>query len=140
MTNSNGTANYYCDAANKLITAGTTSYAYDGAGNTISATFNGATTTYSWDWRNELIGLSGAQTAGFAYDGLGHRVSETIGGSTTQFLLDGKEVAEAIEGSGNVTSYVGPGVVCEIQNGNRTVFHSDGIGAPGLLAMPLVLR
>ena len=122
------TTNYGYDAANKLTTAGAKSYAYDGAGNTISATFNGATTTYSWDWRNELIGLSGAQTASFAYDGLGNRVSETTGGNTTQFMLDGREVAEAIVG-GNVTSYVGPGVVCEIQNGNRTVFHSDGIGS-----------
>ena len=122
------TTNYGYDAANKLTTAGAKSYAYDGAGNLSSETFNGAQTTYSWDWRNHLIGISDfGPAAGFVYDGMGNRVGKRSAGAK-QFILDGKEVAEAIDGSGVATSYVGPGVVSEIQNGIRTVFHADGIG------------
>lgn len=46
---------------------GGTSFSYDLNGNLTSD----GTTTYSWNARNQLSGLSGGASASFAYDGLG---------------------------------------------------------------------
>ena len=68
-------------------------------------------------------------TVDFAYDGERMRVSKTpSGGSTTYYLLDGREIAEEMTGN-NVTSYVGPGLICRITTSGREIYHPDGIGS-----------
>jgi YD repeat-containing protein len=62
------------------------------------------TTTYSWNARNQLAGLSGGTSASFAYDGAGRRRSKTIGGTTTKFLYDGLNFVQEQDGSGTPTA------------------------------------
>jgi YD repeat-containing protein len=73
-------ANIAYDVANELTrwNSATTNLTYDGNGNLATETQAGVTTTYTWDTRNRLTGMSRTGlTASFA-DGLGRRKSKTI--------------------------------------------------------------
>jgi RHS repeat-associated protein len=87
------TATY--DAANRLIQWGGTSMSYDLNGNLAS---DGAT-TYTWNTRNEITGLSGGVGATFAYDGAGRRRGKTINGTATNFLYDGLNFVQELAGT-----------------------------------------
>jgi len=45
-------------------------------------------TSYTWNARNKLVGMSGGTSATFGYDGFGRRRSKTVGGTATNFLYD----------------------------------------------------
>jgi len=72
------------DAGNRLLTWGSQVFGYNPNGNLASD----GPTSYTWNARNQLIGLSGGASASFAYDGLGRRRAKTIGGFTTNLLYD----------------------------------------------------
>jgi RHS repeat-associated protein len=74
------------DAANRQVTFGGLTLSYDLNGN---LTGDG-TTIYTWDARNQLVGITGASvTASFGYDPRGRRQGKTVNGTATQFLYDG---------------------------------------------------
>jgi RHS repeat-associated protein len=78
---------YNYNAANRLLSVGTTSYGYDGAGNMTSRTgSNPITCTY--DLENRLTGISGSTNASFVYDTFGNRRAATRNGVTTKYVLD----------------------------------------------------
>jgi len=56
-------------------------------------------TSYAWDTRNQLVGLSGGTSASFAYDGLSRRRSKTIGGTSTNFLYDDANIVQELSGT-----------------------------------------
>jgi YD repeat-containing protein len=68
-----GAATY--DAANRILTWSGQAYSYDANGNLASD----GLTSYAWNARNQLTGLSGATSASFAYDGTSRRRAKTIG-------------------------------------------------------------
>ena len=71
----------------------------------MTETQSGVTTTYAWDARNRLSGITRTGlTASFGYDGLGRRKGKTINGTTTGFWYDGSDVyAELTGGTPSVT-------------------------------------
>jgi RHS repeat-associated protein len=89
------------DAANQLQSltrpgGSPVNYNYDANGNMTSD----GTNSYSWNARNELIGISGgALSASFAYDPFGRRQSRTVNGSTRDYLYQGQNVLEELNGS-----------------------------------------
>ena|GEM_PF-2317687 len=122
---------YTYDAANKMLTAGNSTFTYDDRGNTLTETSGNVTTTYTWDYLNHLTQWTktGETTQSYVYNADGIRVRVTpSGGTAKDFLLDGSEIAEEIVGA-NVTSYVGPGLISEISSTARSVYHADGIGS-----------
>jgi len=58
---------------------------YDDNGNLTSD----GTHSYTWNERNQLAGISGADTASYSYDALGRRSTAVINGQTTATLYDG---------------------------------------------------
>ena len=82
------------DAANRITAWGGTGFIYDLNGN---LTGDG-TTTYVWNARDQLTGLSGATTASFTYDARGRRRGKTVSG-TTNFLFDDSNVVQELSGS-----------------------------------------
>lgn len=88
------------DAGNRLQTWDATSFSYDLNGN---LTGDG-TTTYTWNARNQLAGLSGGASASFAYDGVGRRRGKTIGGATTNFLYDARNFVQELTSGGTPTA------------------------------------
>jgi RHS repeat-associated protein len=122
---------YTYDAANKMLTAGNSTFTYDDAGNTLTETNGSVVTTYTWDYLNRLTQWSktGHTTQNYVYNADGMRVRVVpSGGMATDFVLDGIEIAEEIAGVG-VTSYVGPGLISEISDTTRTIYHADGLGS-----------
>jgi len=99
------------DAANQMLGLGGKSFVYDQNGNLQTRTDVCGTTTYTWNARNRLTGISGYKpdcsslTASFSYDALNRRISKTINGTTTQFVYDGWDIIQEIK-SGVKTNYV----------------------------------
>ena len=80
------------DAANRNLTFGTQALSYDLNGNLL----NDGTSSYTWDARNRLTGITGPVSATFQYDATGRRMRKTINGWTTDFVYDGiNPVAES---------------------------------------------
>jgi len=84
---------------------------YDLNGNLSTRSDVCGTTTFTWDARNRLTGISGykpdctALTASFGYDALDRRISKTINGTATQFVYDRWDIIQEIKG-GVKTNYV----------------------------------
>ncbi len=77
------------DASNRQLTFGDKILAYDDNGNLQSITDSNGTTLYSWNARNQLVGISGPSVnASFVYDGVERRQKKNINGSLTEFLYD----------------------------------------------------
>ena len=76
-------------------------------GNLATETVGAVTTTYTWDSRNRLTGISKTGlTASFVYDGLGRRKSKTVNGSTTGFWYDGNDVYAELSGMTPSFTYI----------------------------------
>jgi RHS repeat-associated protein len=89
------------DAANQQLTFGSSTLTYDLNGNLTSD----GTTTYTWDARNRLVGLSGpSTTATFQYDALGRRTRKTVNGVATDFLYDGLNPVQELAGTAPVAN------------------------------------
>jgi RHS repeat-associated protein len=77
------------NAANHQTTFGDKTLTYDNNGNLQTITDPSGATTYTWNARNQLTGISGpGMSASFVYDGLGRREKKTINGTVTEFLYD----------------------------------------------------
>jgi len=73
------------DAANRHLTFHAQVLAYDLNGNLLTD----GTSSYAWDARNRLTGITGPITATFQYDATGRRTRKTITSVTTDFVHDG---------------------------------------------------
>ena len=81
----------------------TTSWWRQGA--TLSYDLNGnltsdGTTSYTWNARNRLVGLSGGTSASFQYDALGRRRGKTVSGTTTNVVHDGLTLVQELTTTG----------------------------------------
>jgi RHS repeat-associated protein len=99
------------DTANEMLALGGKNLTYDQNGNLQTKTDVCGTTSYTWDARNRLTGISGfkpdctALAASFGYDALNRRISKSINGATTQFVYDGWDITQEIK-AGVKTNYV----------------------------------
>jgi YD repeat-containing protein len=118
----------YVDAANRLTLWGDQPLSYDANGNLVSDGFR----SYSWNARDQLLGIAGPIPASFAYDGLGRRDRRTVGGSSIHFLYDGRNVVQDLVGD-TVAATMLTGGVDEVftrmdGSGTRALL-SDGLGS-----------
>jgi RHS repeat-associated protein len=112
------------DGANRITTWGGTSFAYDPNGNLTNDNLTG----YTWNARNQLVGVSGTTSASFVYDGLGRRRGKTIAGITTNFLYEGLNFVQEQSSSGTPTANLLTGL------GIDEVFRrTDGVGVRDVL-------
>ena len=115
------------DAANRIVTWGGQTFSYDPNGNLASD----GPTSYVWNARNQLVGLSGMASASFAYDAMGRRRTRTTS-STTSYLSDGANTVQELVG-GSPTANVLAGGIDEVfqrteSAGTRTVL-TDALGS-----------
>lgn len=116
------------DAANELMTWDEQAFNYDPNGSLISD----GVTSYSWNARDQLAGLSGGVSAAFAYDGVGRRRGKTVGGTVTSFLYDNADVIQELSGNTPTANLI-TGAIDEIfmrtdVNGTVTPL-SDSLGS-----------
>ena len=93
-----GSTNY--NAANHQTTFADKTLSYDNNGNLQTIADSNGTTTYIWNARNQLTGISGpGVNASFVYDGLGRRETKTVNGNLTEFLYDGLNTVQETSGT-----------------------------------------
>jgi RHS repeat-associated protein len=112
------------NAVNAQIQFNSGTLGYDPNGN---LTTDG-TTTYVWDARDRLIGISGGTSATFNYDALDRRIAKTINGATTSYVYDGADIA--IEAGASNASYlstlnIDEPIVRQTSSGNEFYLASD---------------
>ena len=102
-------------------------------GNLATSTETGVTTTYTWNTRNQLTGISRTGlTASFTYDSFGRRTGKTINGTTTNFLYDGLNPVQEKDGTtvtANLLTRLGI---------DEFFTRTDGVGGRALLPDALV--
>jgi RHS repeat-associated protein len=125
------------NAANQQTTFGDKTLTYDNNGNLTSITDASGTVLYSWNARNQLVGISGPNVnATFVYNGLGRREKKTVNGSFTEFLFDGLNPAQETSGA-TVLANVLPGLRIDefltrtdVVSGTTSFFLADALGSP----------
>jgi RHS repeat-associated protein len=125
------------DAANEQTTFGDKTLTYDNNGNLQTITDASGTTTYTWNARNQLVGISGpGVNASFVYDGLGRRERKTVNGSLTEFLYDGVNPVQETSGA-TVLANILPGLRIDEfltrtdgTSGVTSFFLADALGSP----------
>jgi RHS repeat-associated protein len=103
------------DAGNRIASWAGQTFSYDANGNLASD----GLTSYTWNARNQLTGISGGATASFAYDGTGRRRAKTTIGATS-FLYDGVNAAQELVG-GSPTANLLTGSIDELFQRTDTV-------------------
>jgi RHS repeat-associated protein len=128
------------DANNRQLTFGDKTLVYDDNGNLQSITDSNGTTLYSWNARNQLVGITGPTVnASFVYDGVGRREAKTINGSLTEFLYDGVNPVQETSGA-TILANILPGLAIDefltrtdVVAGVTSNFLADALGS--LVAM-----
>jgi RHS repeat-associated protein len=80
---------YTYDSADRMLTAGASTFTYDKNGNQLTATTSSGTTTNAYDSANRLLTSSGPNgTSNFTYDGDGNRFTQTTLAGTYTYAND----------------------------------------------------
>jgi len=88
------------NAANHQTTFSDKTLTYDNNGNLASIVDSSGTTLYTWNARDQLVGISGpGLSASFVYDGMRRRAKKTVNGSLTEFLFDGVNPVQETSGA-----------------------------------------
>ena len=131
-----GATSYTYDAADRLLTAGATPFAWDDDGRMTGK----GSATYTYDALDRLTQvINDATTVGYAYNGDGVRLSKTVNGATTAYVQDvqaslpvvlteltGRQTSLYLYGS-DLLAQVGP-------TGDPSYYHADGLGSTRALS------
>jgi RHS repeat-associated protein len=140
-TSSHRAVSYGYQAANKQVSAGGSSFAYDNNGNLTSKTDGAGTTSFTWDYENRLVGAalpSGASVT-YKYDALGRRTERRREGTGqwTQFTYEGADVVRDRSSDDSTVEYLnGPGVNNKLRQAGATgtfYFSGDHLNSMGTL-------
>jgi len=116
------------NANNQQTTFGTNTETYDLNGNLSTVTDPTGTATYSWNVRNQLIGISTTGfAASFTYDSFGRRTGRTVQGVVTNFVYDGLNPVQEKAGA-TVTANLLTGLGID-----EFFTRTDGVGVRALL-------
>ncbi len=124
------------NAANQQTAFGDKALTYDNNGNLQTMTDSTGLTTYTWNSRNQLVGISGpGVNATFVYDGLGRRQKKIINGNLTEFLFDGTNPVQESSGvpvSANILTGLGIDEFLartDTSSGATSTFLTDTLGS-----------
>ena len=131
LANADGNTTYTYDAADRLFTAGTNYFTYDGNGNRLTKTTVGTTIAYGWDSLNRLMSVSGGGTnSRYAYDGDGNRIVQQVSTGSYQYLNDVVTrvpvVLNETGPDGDIDYAFGLSLVSEEASGKNSYYQRDG--------------
>jgi RHS repeat-associated protein len=114
------------------LTSQNLQYVYDAAGNRVSQTVNGVTTTYITNDVNEYTSsTTNGVTTKYQYDNDGNLISQTTGGSTTSYAYNELDELTGVSGPGQTATYTYDSLGnrnSETVNGTTTRFLIDPFG------------
>jgi RHS repeat-associated protein len=118
------------DAANRQLSFGTATMAYDANGNMIGLTEAAGPTQFGWDARGRLATLvTPTANLAFTYDPTGRRVERRRGTAVTTYRYDGSDVVEETAGTSS-TSYLRTLTIDEpLSRGTGEFYVADGLGS-----------
>lgn len=129
-------ANSSYNAANHQLIFGDKTLTYDNNGNLNFINDVNGTNTYTWNTRNQLVGINGpGLSANFVYDGLGRREKKVINGNLTEFLYDGRNPIQESSGTAVVANVLtGLGIDeffsrTDLPSGITSFLLTDGLGS-----------
>jgi RHS repeat-associated protein len=110
---------YQTDTANRLVSDGVYTYLYDGEGNRIQrkSIDSGLVTTYEWDYRNRLVGVTeGTKVIGYLYDATDRRIAKLLNGVVVEsYGHDGDDLTVVSDAAGQVAQrYLFGGAIDEV--------------------------
>ena len=116
--------NYTYNAANRILTADTTTFSFDFNGNTTGKTGY----AYSYDLKNNLTAVTGRFNANYVYDGAGLRREASYNGVGKKFVLDILGMSRVLmetNTSGTPQNYYvhGLGLISRIKPDNSTCYY-----------------
>ena len=122
------------DLANRLWSAGSTTYANDEFGNRTQKVQGSDSFGYQYDGENRLsqVTKNGATILQNTYDGSGLRVKKMNNGKTTYFVYQGENpLLEYSSDDNQLTYYIyaGKKSVAEEKDGQKTFYHRDHLGS-----------
>ena len=138
MTVDGATTSYTFNGLDQLLTAGGTSSTYDVRGNLTQVSEGADVTTYAWDARDRLMGVSlpAGSPIAYTYDADGRRVRQVVGGAETNYLWDenslyGDVVLETDAGGATLANYVlgGPELLAQTRSGSTSYYLTDALGS-----------
>lgn len=131
------TTGYTYDSAHRLLTAGSSTYAWDAAGRLSSMNVGGAATSFEWDAEKRLSRVvDAAGSRRFGYDPLGNLVSIDRAGGAVDLLVDqnnptglAQTVAEfnAATGAEIASFTVADRLISQQRGGDRSTYLFDGL-------------
>jgi len=132
-----GSSSY--DRANEQLALDGATLGYDENGNLETRTDACGTTSYTWDGRNRLTGISGykpdcsALNASFGYDALNRRTERTVNGVTTEYVYDGWDILREST-AGVTTDYtrtlnIDEPLALERSDGTIRYYKADALGS-----------
>jgi RHS repeat-associated protein len=134
---------YRYDAADKLLSAGPTGFAYDARGNIIARNSPAGSTAYAFNPENEMTGVNTpAGSAEFAYDARGERIRSNGPGGMVHYLVDtanatgvSQVLADYDTAGAALAEYTyGYELLGQRRNGAANFHHRDGSGNVRLLS------
>jgi len=133
-----GVSPYTYNSSNQLTSTPGATYTYDNNGNTLTKTDVSGTTTYAWDFENQLtsVTLPGSGGTGtFKYDPFGRRIYKSPSSGTSIFAYDGKDLIEETNSSGGVVARYAQSAdkvdepLAMLRSGTTNYYNADGLGS-----------
>jgi RHS repeat-associated protein len=100
-----GMSPYNYNSSNQLTSTPSATYTYDSNGSTKTKVDSSGTTTYNWDYQNQLSSIvlpASGGTVSFKYDPFGRRIQKSAPSGTVNYLYDGANAIEEVDSGGNV--------------------------------------
>jgi RHS repeat-associated protein len=132
-----GVSPYSYNSSNELTSTPSTTYTYDNNGSTVTKVDSTGTTTYTWDYVNQMssVALPGSGgTVSFKYDPFGRRIQKSIASGTVNYLYDGPNLLEEVDQSGSVLVRYTQGLgvdepLAELRSGVTSYYDADWLGS-----------
>jgi len=113
-----------------------TTFVYDGNGNQVSRTDAAGTTSYSYNYDNRLVGISGpGGSSYFEYDANGLRTKKADASGTRSYLLDGLSVVAEYAPDASKLAWYTPSlarideVLSVVNSTGKYWYESDALGS-----------
>ena len=110
---------------------------YDSNGNTLTSVVSAGTTTYAWDFENRLSSvtlLGSGGTVTFKYDPFGRRIYKSSSAGTSIYAYDGNNLTEETNSSGTAVARHSQGLnidepLAMLRSGTTSYYQADGLGS-----------
>ncbi len=130
------------DSSNHLTTRPGVTYTYDNNGNTATKVDVSGTTTYAWNYDNQLTSVTlpgSGGTVTFKYDPFGRRIQKVSSAGTTNYLYDGANAVEEVDGTGAILARYAHGVGIDepldsVTGSGTRYYGADALGSVTSLA------